>query len=439
MDHKVSKDMISSGMIPSGEKTQADLGRTQYGSAPSPNALLDAYKSMYEHHKKDADGNTIPHEGEELNEGKIPSGQQAYLDKKKGKKEDKKDVKEMAGMSSVDKMKGQITARKTELSNLKDDKRERLKKVMKDFGEGADLFDIVSTYFIEEGYDKKDVYEAMSSVDLSEEVQDLHEVIPLIGAALAGAGKLAAGLGVKAAAAGATKAAAAGATKAAAAGATKAAAAGAGKAAIAKGGLGRMVTRAGIKLGGKTGGKIANTIKKNPMTSYMVARDMTSGIQGGGAGQTRTSSISASADLFDIVKGQLLDEGMSEEEIKDIMLTLTPDEILSEYKDVPAGQMNYASYGVPKPKSYEMDSLKRQTAPGGGKDYKIEDKKNVVAYNQKKIAREEYKGSGTPEQQAAMKAQVEISKKVIRYGGKTPSGTTAVDAKKGIEDVRKSM
>ena len=76
MDHKVSKDMISSGMIPSGEKTQADLGRTQYGSAPSPNKLMDAYKSMYdkkeevinEHHKKDADGNTIPHEGEELNE-----------------------------------------------------------------------------------------------------------------------------------------------------------------------------------------------------------------------------------------------------------------------------------------------------------------------------------------------------------------------------------
>ena len=76
MDHKVSKDMISSGMIPSGEKTQADLSRTQYGSAPSPSKLMDAYKSMYdkkeevinEHHKKDADGNTIPHEGEELNE-----------------------------------------------------------------------------------------------------------------------------------------------------------------------------------------------------------------------------------------------------------------------------------------------------------------------------------------------------------------------------------
>ena len=68
MDHKVSKDMISSGMIPSGEKTQADLGKTQYGSAPSPSSLMDAYKSIYEHHQKDKDGNTIPHEGEELNE-----------------------------------------------------------------------------------------------------------------------------------------------------------------------------------------------------------------------------------------------------------------------------------------------------------------------------------------------------------------------------------
>ena len=71
MDHKVSKDMISSGMIPSGEKTQADLSRTQYGTAPSPSKLMDAYKSMYEHHQKDKDGNTIPHEGEEVNEENI--------------------------------------------------------------------------------------------------------------------------------------------------------------------------------------------------------------------------------------------------------------------------------------------------------------------------------------------------------------------------------
>ena len=79
MDHKISKDMISSGMIPSGEKTQADLGRTQYGSAPSPSSLMDAYKSIYEHHQKDKDGNTIPHEGEQLNEGKMPEGLKNYL------------------------------------------------------------------------------------------------------------------------------------------------------------------------------------------------------------------------------------------------------------------------------------------------------------------------------------------------------------------------
>ena len=94
MDHKISKDMISSGMIPSGEKTQADLGRTQYGSAPSPSSLMEAYRSIYEHHQKDADGKVIEHGGkEELNEGKMPEGLKNYL-MKKGKKKDDKDMKE---------------------------------------------------------------------------------------------------------------------------------------------------------------------------------------------------------------------------------------------------------------------------------------------------------------------------------------------------------
>ena len=72
MDHKISKDMISSGLTPSGEKTQADLGRTQYGSAPSPSSLIEAYRSIYEHHQKDADCNVIPPEEEEFKEGKMP-------------------------------------------------------------------------------------------------------------------------------------------------------------------------------------------------------------------------------------------------------------------------------------------------------------------------------------------------------------------------------
>ena len=130
MDHKVSKDMISSGMIPSGEKTQADLGRTQYGSAPSPSSLMDAYRTIYEHHQKDADGNVIPHEEkEELNEGKMPEGLKNYLMKKKGKKEDKK---------------------------------EEMKK------ESVDLFDLVKGKLIDEGCEEKEALKIMANMTKEE-------------------------------------------------------------------------------------------------------------------------------------------------------------------------------------------------------------------------------------------------------------------------------
>ena len=140
MDHKISKDMISSGLTPSGEKTQADLGRTQYGSAPSPSSLLEAYRSIYEHHQKDADGNVIPHEEkEELNEGKMPEGLKNYLMKKKGKKDDMK----------------------------KDD----MKK------EDVDLFDLVKDKLIDEGVDEKEALKIM--INLSEdELNKISEGLP---------------------------------------------------------------------------------------------------------------------------------------------------------------------------------------------------------------------------------------------------------------------
>ena len=73
----------------------------------------------------------------------------------------------------------------------------------------------------------------------------------------------------------------------------------------------------------------------------------------------KTMAISAGADLFDIVKGQLLDEGLSEEEIRDIMLTLTPDEILKEMDtNYPAGKgANYQE----KPKVPEKKKLGGRT------------------------------------------------------------------------------
>ena len=394
MDHKVSKDMISSGMIPSGEKPQADLGKTQYGSAPSPSKLMDAYKSMYEHHQKDKDGNTIPHEGEELNEGKIPSGLQAYLDKKKGKKEDKKDVKEMAAMTPVDKMKGQIADRKKEVASEKDARREKIKGIMNKMGESADLFDIVSTYFIEEGYDKKDVYEAMSSVDLSEEVQDIHEVIPLIGGALAALGKVGAVAAKGAAAAGKLGAAA---------GKVGASAGKVGAAAGKVGSGAAKVTKSGgamVQGGGPTTmiGKAKNLVKKNPMTSYMVARDMTSGSGSGQQPMTKkTGTVSASADLFDIVKGQLIDEGLSEEEIKDIMLTLRPDEIMSEMAvnpNIAAMDAKNKADMIARAQANKVpdkvrEASKRQMKAGTPREdknnpYTTQDKKTIIDYNKNK-------------------------------------------------------
>ena len=164
MDHKISKDMISSGMIPSGEKTQADLGRTQYGSAPSPSSLMEAYRSMYEHHQKDADGNVIPHEEEEVKEGKMPEGLKNYLMKKKGKKDDMK----------------------------KDD----MKK------EDVDLFDLVKDKLIDEGIEEEKILNIMVNAT-EEQLQQIVEmdkmggpaaIAGIVGAGILGAKKMVQGV-----------------------------------------------------------------------------------------------------------------------------------------------------------------------------------------------------------------------------------------------------
>ena len=85
---------------------------------------MEAYKTMYEHHQKDADGKVIEHEEEEVKEGKMPEGLKNYL-MKKGKKEDKKDD---------------------------------MKK------EDADLFDLVKSKLIDEGYEEKDAVKIMANL-----------------------------------------------------------------------------------------------------------------------------------------------------------------------------------------------------------------------------------------------------------------------------------
>ena len=174
MDHKVSKDMISSGMIPSGEKNQADLGRTQYGSAPSPSRLMDAYKSMYEHHKKDADGNTIPHE-EDIQEivgeiGGSVAGQKAgaAIGSALGP------VGTVAG-GLIGGMVGGAAGSKVDKTVGGALKKKPKPMAKTTVAAGADLFDIVKGRLLDEGLTEEESLDVMLTLTLEE----INEVIQL--------------------------------------------------------------------------------------------------------------------------------------------------------------------------------------------------------------------------------------------------------------------
>ena len=421
MDNRIANDMISSGMIPSGEKKKEDLGRTQYGSAPSPSKLMDAYKSMYdkkeevinEHHKKDADGNTIPHEHEEeLNEGKIPAGLQAYLDKKKGKKEDKKEMKEGMGLYANIHAKRKRGGKMRKKGDKGAPSSQDFANAAKTAKEEVDLFDTVLDIFVAEGYEKKDAYKVMSQ--LTEEQLNEFAISGTIATLGAGVLKGMLGAGKVAAAAGKGLASA-------------------GKAAAVKGMSAAKTAAKGIASTAKTGmtkasdalGKVSNIAKEKTKGMGDTMKDIGKGVgdevkneikrkmvqDDGGSnkisktGQLSTGSkIAASADLFDIVKGQLLDEGLSEEEIKDIMLTLTPDEIMKEMNQGPSTPVSVDDVEFPKPGKKVM--------PRSGATYigKVRPKPGFkMNPNTAQLEKEEYKNfdpkNPDPKQMAAQAKQ----------------------------------
>ena len=174
MDHKISKDMISSGMTPSGEKTQADLGRTQYGSAPSPSSLMDAYRKIYEHHQKDADGKVIEHEEEEIKEmlgsggaGKpspspkpdTPSPKPSKPDKPSPKPSPKPDKPNKPNKPNV----GSDPIVKKDPDVLRQD---------------VDLFDIIKGRLLDEGADEEEALKIMANIS-QEDFDKLKEDITL--------------------------------------------------------------------------------------------------------------------------------------------------------------------------------------------------------------------------------------------------------------------
>ena len=251
----------------------------------------------------------------------------------------------------------------------------RKKQTVSNQTEQIDTYDIVLDHFLNEGYEKKDIIKAMSTVNLTEDqLQNLDEALPAIGAALAAlpaiAGKLATGAAVAgktAVAAGtkglmaAGKGLAAG-SKAAMKGVVSAAKPVVKSATAVKDLAGKGVSSAkdiagkGVSSAKDVASNVGQQIKKvtsqptggsgedrlkrlkdfaKRETGNVVKQKVLQGVEPTGTNKTglasaKTTDIAASADLFDIVKGQLLDEGLSEEEIRDIMLTLTPDEILNE-------------------------------------------------------------------------------------------------------------
>ena len=520
MDHKVSKDMISSGMIPSGEKTQADLGRTQYGSAPSPSSLMDAYRSIYEHHQKDKDGNTIPHENE-INEmagglakkaaqrgmaakaaknrqlslpiGKTPAtkadASKMGAQKRSGPQKARTSIPQgnpssimgrvSQGLSSASQAAGRADKAIAARGGLKKMGTDYLKKnkgnikgallgktaagtatriagaavvgrmTGGDNNSGGydgyrnmqkfdyvpdgdtlseDLFDLVKSALIEEGYDEKSALKLMSSFtpELLEEVieqaqeeaqkKNLNEIIvsgTLLATALA-KGALAAKTGLAAAKAtklglaavkgakaigGAVKGAKAATTaakvtssgtKAATAG-TKAATAGT-KAAT----TGAKVTQSGgqvVQGGGPMSkvGKAFTAMKKKPLETAMVGSMVMP--QGGGnpnapaAQRTvgtgkRTAGVQTmDLDLFDIVKGHLLDEGLTEEECGDVMTTLTLEEINETL------QLNEVSAALAKRATLKAGAQRGIAASQGKKDLamkRLGQEKKFSGYMKKK-------------------------------------------------------
>ena len=460
MDHKVSKDMISSGMTPSGEKSQEDLGRTQYGSAPSPSKLMDAYKSIYEHHQKDKDGNTIPHEGEELNEAKVDD---TKIFNVAGDRNVRRFGKEGQFNPDGSGPRGQGTSEKAKLAVERGKEHKERRGVKTGAGgytpgattEEVDVFDTVVNHFLNEGYQREDIIKAMSTVHLTEEqlLQEDFGISALIAgtaAALAKgaavAGKVAAVGGKAAAAAGKAGMAAAKGVGTATKGIVSAAKPVVGAATKGLTNVGTKVGQTAGKVGtkvsqtaGKVGQKVADTtsnvgqqVKKVATTAKdNVGQKIQNIAQGTDSTPQKTvkdrviefgkkkgkeeimkdrpvgktnktgvvhagqTDIAASADLFDIVKGQLLDEGLSEEEIRDIMLTLTPDEIMEELSDVvkrndainKAKAMERAKQNQVPDKVKEAS--KRQYTAGGPKDtgankYTTQDKKTIIDYNKNK-------------------------------------------------------
>ena len=241
-------------------------------------------------------------------EGKIPAGLQAYLDKKKGKKggddEDHGDEK-----------KG--------------------KKGKKSKGGKPDFLDL------DKDGDKK---ESMKKASKEMKEENLDEALPLLAAPLVAKGLVALKGGL--AAAKATKAGVMAAKGIKAGAAALKAGGAAAKAGVKSGGqfakglttakptgLSKITQSGGKLLGGskvsaaqKAGAGLRSGLKSAATpTNALLATSMIP--QGGGAAQPKPPKLYSDVDLFDIVQGILVNEGVEEKDTATMMLSITPEEL----------------------------------------------------------------------------------------------------------------
>ena len=127
MDHRISKDMISNGMTPSGQKSQQDLSRSQYGSAATPSSLAEAYKKIHE-----MKGPALPGEPNRPGTPKAPGGRP-----------------HLPGEKQTPKPKGTPGLRLA----------------------GADLFDIVKGHLMSEGLSEEDALKKMLEMTEDEKAE----------------------------------------------------------------------------------------------------------------------------------------------------------------------------------------------------------------------------------------------------------------------------
>ena len=175
MDHRISKDMISNGMTPSGQKSQQDLSRSQYGSAATPASLAEAYRKIHEMDERSPEANAAKQEAAKLAAQKARDAASAI--KRVDTPSDSSNTQNTPSDSSKKSGStnrtpitagGGVPSQSGQVDRYRQMARERARKSgSMGMGESADLFDIVKGHLMGEGLSEEDALKQM--LDMTEE------------------------------------------------------------------------------------------------------------------------------------------------------------------------------------------------------------------------------------------------------------------------------